>query len=274
MIESQHYSFLYHGEKSYGVFKRSNEIRDAYIVDRLRIRQKITEIRPSTYQVLGMEELFICGEVFQVNVNIIKTDIYIVSKSYYLNKTLPPFQEGMANLYVIEGADDEFPPSNIHLGKNSTESLELMKCQYYIDIQFEIVIGRFNLQEAFVNSLKKSKGQGRSVTFSLDQVSILFMNYLFNGISNSSSFVYSRSTSRTKSILKSDSILCELVAKNEIILQCPNVEWLIPFFGNSFYYFPIVNRKRSLGSLEHEKFAFIKMHDSEIIFKFDINNRR
>ena len=274
MIESEYYSFFYHGELSFGIFKRSIENPCAYIVERLRVLQKIVNRSACTYQIFGMEELFICGESIHVDIGITKIEISIVSKSYYIRKILPPYQEGMTNLYIIEGGEDKFPPSNIHLGENAIQILNLMNRQLFIDIEFEKTIGRFNLQEAFMKSLRQSKGQGRSVSFSLDQVSIIFINYLFNGISNSSSFVSLQTTSRTKAVLKIDSILSEILVKTEIILQCPSVEWLIPFFGNNFYYFPIVNRKRSIGSLENERFAFIKIHDSEIIFKFDINSRR
>lgn len=275
MIESEYYSFLMRGDVCFGKFQLSAENPRSYKVNLYKLVGLPIERTSFTHQIAGMEELYDCGEIVHVDVKILKTDIYIVSKYYFLQNVMPPFQIGMTGLYVVNDEIEKYPPSNLHLGATSLEKLSLIKCNFFIDIQYKKVIGRFNLQEAFVNSLSKSKGQGTSASFSLDQVSIEFVDFLFSGIKDASSYVTLKRSTRTKSILKSDSILHEVLARDEIILQCPSVEWLIPFFGVSFYYFPIVNsKKRTVGTLDHERFAFIKIHDSEIIFKFDINSHR
>ena len=126
MIVAEYYSFLRNGELSFGEFVLSSENPSNYKVNIYKLRGTPIERTSFTHQIAGMEELYECGQAIHVDVKISKSEIYIVSKYYFLQNILPPYQIGMTGLYVVNDEKDKYPPSNLHLGISPFEKLSLI----------------------------------------------------------------------------------------------------------------------------------------------------
>ena len=239
-ITAEYYSFMKGNEKIFGNFQISIDNADEYVVKKFKYLGKIvsTSHMNSIHQICGMEEL---AEMYpEVIMRVKKTTkreaISVVSKLYYKKRDVNPFEPGMTGLYVIDGHEDKYPPSNQYLMWNNNIRNQFFNQEYFIDKIHTQTHIRFLLREKFKSNLRSK--YGCKVDFTLENVPAWFMGYVATFFPGSSDYSTSATSSRKKALLRTteERFLMETMSVSKISLQSPTVEWLIPMLGDDYYY--------------------------------------
>ena len=117
LITSEYYKCIIGRRQVYGRFQQSFENRDEYLIFEFKY-VGIVQFDPSqnNFQIVGMEELeeYSTPRTVRVNKSTQKESISIISKDYYINRDVQPFEEGVVYIQKeqIQSCIDKFVIKN------------------------------------------------------------------------------------------------------------------------------------------------------------------
>ena len=272
--KNAYYRFLYRGETCLGVFTQSLDDPKSdrvQLLDEVSVDEDMSAA--GSFYVRGIKKLAITESIILVSKSIDKECVFVVHKHWFVQGNFGPFIDGMEDIYYTESIDKfAFHPGNFISCRESCHKKQVLAFTFleYVDIMNNVNVNRFQIYNGFQQALRNC-GNSTNSSFNIENVCVDFIQYLDKSLGQFG--LIEKDKSKAISIQMDNYYVRREIPMNCYILQSPNVEAVIKYFGSNFYYCPIVNSAYDFG-FDNEVYAYIPIHSAQILFEWDCQSRR